>query len=152
MSSLSLAACHSELCPACGTQDKCEANETPAAPPQPACCPGSVPLHPAVRFTAESLRPPAPPRRTLCNSALNLSAGIAAEGIKLKWRGKRQLHSLFTCFSKFGLRRGGKGNNAASAEKDFFFVLNCLKRQNDWDVRKGMILRRREKCDCCFRI
>lgn len=148
MSSLSLAACHSELSAACGTQDKCAANESPAAPPQPACCPGSAPLHSAVRFTADSLRPPAPPGRTLCNSALKLSAGIAAGGSKLKWRGKRQLHSWFTCFPKFDLRRDGKGNNGASAEQDFFCPellkkaewLGCKKRYDIKEKREMWLL------------
>jgi len=86
----------------------------------------------------------------LCSSALNLSSGIAVKGVKLEWRGRRQLHSLFTCFSKFGLRGGGKGNNAAIA-KEVVFFLNCLKRQKDRDVRRDIMLRRREKSDCCFR-
>lgn len=78
--------------------------------------------------------------------------GWLFKGIKLKLWDKTRLHSLFTYFCKFTLRGGGKGNNAASVEEAFsFFFLNCLKKQNYCDVKRGMILRRRKKSDCCFR-
>lgn len=62
-------------------------------------------------------------------------------------RCKRQLSRLFTCFSNFGLgtvRREAMQKAKGRSFYFFFFLLTCLKRQGCWNVRRGLIWRKRE--------
>lgn len=125
-----------------GFADKCAADESQAAPPQPRLLPWVRSLLSAVRATAQTT-----------HTGRNLLVQLSSEPCQLGLLSrapccKRKLSRLFAYFSNFEL--GTVGREAVQKTKRFFFLLNCLKRQGCWNVRRGMTLRKREKSGCCF--
>lgn len=127
-----------------GFADKCAADESQAAPPQPRLLPW---VHvPALSCQIHCSDHPRWQEALGAAQHWTCQLGMLSKASRCK----RQLNRLFIYFSDFEL--GTVGREAMQKTRGrFSFLLNCLKRQGYWNARRGMISRKREKSGCCFR-
>lgn len=112
--------------------------------PSPSCCPGSMSLLSAVRSTAQTTHAG---RKHLVQLYIEPVSWDCCQGHHAA-RGRSADYLSISLTLSWGQ---WEGKQCRRPEEDFFFLLNCLKRQSYWNSRRGMILRKREKSSCCFR-
>lgn len=112
--------------------------------PSPGYCPGSTSLLSAVRSTAQTTHAG---RKHLVQLSTEPVSWDRCQGHHAA-RGSSAAYLPISLILNWGW---WEGKQCRRPEEDFFFPLNCLKRQGYWNVRRGMILRKRENSGCCFR-